>query len=211
MLGSIAILAAEAATEETKNPLIPAWNELIWGTVAFVLLLIVLWRVGVFSKITEALAERTAKIEGQIKEAEAKQVEADRLLAEYRAQLAQAREEANGIVADAREAAERLRKDLHEKAQEESNRIVESARVEIQAERDRAARELRREVGILAVQVAERVVGASLDEDRHRELVDDYIEELTAGAGVGSSGGTASGGASSGSGGTSAPEGGAPS
>ena len=201
MLGSIAIVVAQAAEEETKNPLIPAWNELIWGTIAFVALLVVLWRVGVFKKITEALAERSAKIEGQIKDAEAKQAEADRLLAEYRAQLASAREEANGIVAEAREASERLRKDLQQKAQEESNRIVEAARTEIQGERDRAARELRREVGILAVQVAERVVGASLDEDRHRELVDTYIDELTAGAGVGgSSGGGSSysdGGASS--------------
>jgi F-type H+-transporting ATPase subunit b len=182
MSGLIAILVAQATEEKTPNPLIPAWNELIWGTVAFVLLLVVLWRVGVFKKITEALAERTAKIEGQIEAAEAKQAEADRLLAEYRAQLATAREEANGIIAEAREAAERLRKDLQAKAQEESNRIVEAARTEILAERDRAARELRREVGILAVQVAERVVGASLDEDRHRELVDSYIEELTAGA-----------------------------
>ena len=192
MSGFIAILVAQAAEEKTPNPLIPAWNELIWGTVAFVLLLVVLWRVGVFSKITQALAERTAKIEGQIEAAEAKQAEADRLLAEYRAQLASAREEANGIIAEAREAAERLRKDLQAKAQEESNRIVESARTEILAERDRAARELRREVGILAVQVAERVVGASLDEDRHRELVDSYIDELSAGAGVSPSEGGAS-------------------
>ena len=62
MSGLIAILVAQATEEKTPNPLIPAWNELIWGTVAFVLLLVVLWRVGVFKKITEALAERTAKI-----------------------------------------------------------------------------------------------------------------------------------------------------
>jgi len=96
MSGLIAILVAQATEEKTPNPLIPAWNELIWGTVAFVLLLVVLWRVGVFKKITEALAERTAKIEGQIEAAEAKQAEADRLLAEYRAQLATAREARNG-------------------------------------------------------------------------------------------------------------------
>ena len=183
MLGSLTILAAEAAAEEkTQNPLIPATNELIWGTIAFVALLVVLWRVGVFKKITEALKERTARIEGQIQDAEAKRNEADRLLDDYRTQLASAREEASQIVADAREASERLKRDLREKAQEESDRIVEAARTEIQAERDRAARELRREVGILAVQVAERVVGFALDEDRHRELVDSYIEELSSGA-----------------------------
>ncbi|HEY7280660.1 MAG TPA: F0F1 ATP synthase subunit B [Actinomycetota bacterium] len=192
MLGYASILAAE---EKTKNPLIPAWNELIWGTVAFVLLLVVLWRAGVFKRISEALAERTAKIEGQIKEAEATQAEANKMLEDYKRQVAGAREEANRIVAEAREAGEQLRKDLQQKAQDEANRMVESARLEIQAERERAKRELRREVGSLAVQVAERVVGSELDHDRQLALVDSYIDELSAsGVGAGASG---NGGASS--------------
>jgi len=193
----LSLSAVVAAAEKTKNPLIPAWNELIWGTVAFILLLVVLWRVGVFKRISEALAERTSKIEGQIQQAEAKQAEADRLLDEYRQQLAGAREEANRIVAEAREAAEQLRKDGQQRAQDEANRILESARQEIGAERDRAARELRGEVGHLAVDVAERVIGWQLDEDRQRELIDQFIDELTAtgspnGSGAGSSGGASS-------------------
>lgn len=195
MLSLASILAAE---EKTKNPLIPAWNELIWGTVAFILLLVVLWRAGVFKRISEALAERTAKIEGQINQAEAAKAEADRMLEEYRQQLAGAREEANRIIAEAREAGDQLRRDLQEKAQDESNRIVEAARQEIRAERDRAARELRGEVGHLAVDVAERVIGWQLDEDRQRELIDQFIDELTAtGAPNGSSGAASNGGASS--------------
>ncbi|HXJ63593.1 MAG TPA: F0F1 ATP synthase subunit B [Actinomycetota bacterium] len=193
----LSLSAVVAAAEKTKNPLIPAWNELIWGTVAFILLLVVLWRVGVFKRISEALAERTSKIEGQIQQAEAKQAEADRLLDEYRQQLAGAREEANRIVAEAREAAEQLRKDGQQRAQDEANRILESARQEIGAERDRAARELRGEVGHLAVDVAERVIGWQLDEDRQRELIDQFIDELTAtgspnGSGAGSSEGASS-------------------
>jgi F-type H+-transporting ATPase subunit b len=193
MLSSIAILAAKAA-EKTKNPLIPATNELIWGTIAFLLLLIVLWRVGVFKTITEALQERTKRIEGQIEEADRMRAEADKVLADYRAQVAGAREESNRIVAQAREAGEQLRRDLQEKAQEESKRMIEAARVEIQAERDRAAQSLRREVGALAVQVAGRVVGYELDEDRQRELVDSYIDELSAGAGSTSGSGSGSSG-----------------
>src|SRR4030095_14295886 len=99
MLGVFAILAQEAAKEETKNPLIPAWNELIWGTVAFVLLLVVLWRVGVFKKISEALQEGTKRIEGQIDDADRTKAEAERTLEEYRAKLAAAREEASRLIA----------------------------------------------------------------------------------------------------------------
>jgi len=198
MLGVLAILAAEAAEEETKNPLIPAWNELFWGTLAFVALLVVLWRVGVFKKISEALQERAKRIEGQIEDADRVKAEAERTLEEYRAKLAQAREEASRLVAEARDAGEQLRRDLQQRAQEEANRIVEAARAEIQGERERAAASLRREIGSLAVQVAERVVGFELDEDRQRELVDGYIDELTASAnGNGSRGSTGNGGASS--------------
>jgi len=175
------VIALLAAKEETKtNPLIPAANELIWGTIAFLLLLLLLWRSGVFKRITEMLRERSARIEGNIEKAEQTRAEAERLLEEYRDRLGKAREESNRIVAEAREAAEALRKDLQQRAQEESNRIIESARVEIQAERLRAERELRQTVGRLAVQVAGRVVQSELDERRHLALVDSYIDELAA-------------------------------
>ena len=183
----IAILAAE----KTKNPLIPALNELVWGTVAFVLLLVVLWRSGVFGRITKALEDRAERIQGNIEKAEQAREEAERLLGEYRKRLDQARAEARTIIDEAKDVAEQLRRDLQQKAQEESNRIIEAARAEIGAERERARRELRQEVGILAVRVAERVVEAELDEERQLALVDSYIDELAAshGDGGGSRGG----------------------
>ena len=182
MLAHIWLLAAEAAKEEEHSPILPATNELIFGTIAFLLLLLLLWRFGVFKKIREALEERSRRIEGQIDQAERTRQEADALLAQYRQQLDESRDEAQRIVREAREAADQLRKDLQARAQEDANRILESARAEIEAERERVARELRREVGRLAVQVAERVVGESLDGDRQLQLVDRYIEELDAGA-----------------------------
>jgi F-type H+-transporting ATPase subunit b len=170
---SIPMLAAE-----TKNPLIPPANELIWGTVAFVLLLVVLWRAGVFKRITEALKERADRIQGNIERAERDRVEARELLERYRRQLDEARDEARRILDEARQTGEQIRKDIHARAQEEAGRMIEGATREIRAERDRAARELRREMGVLVVQVAERVVGRELDAAGHRKLIDDYIEEL---------------------------------
>jgi F-type H+-transporting ATPase subunit b len=181
----IAILAAE----KTKNPLIPALNELVWGTVAFVLLLVVLWRSGVFARITTSLEERAERIQGNIEKAEQAKEEAERLREQYRQKLDEARDEARKILDEAREAGEELRKELQRKAQEESNRILEAAQAEIGAERERARRELRQEVGILAVRVAERVVRAELDEERQLALVDSYIDELAATNGGGSRGG----------------------
>ncbi|HEX9375044.1 MAG TPA: F0F1 ATP synthase subunit B [Actinomycetota bacterium] len=186
----IAILAAE---KKTKNPLIPATNELIWGTVAFLLLLGVLWRAGVFKRISDALRERAERIEGNIEKAEQARADADRLLAEYREKLDEARGEARRIIDEARELAEQVRKDLQRKAQDESNRIIEAARADIRAERARAERELRQTVGLLAVRVAGRVVDSELDEERHLALVDSYIDELIASGNGGASNGNGSG------------------
>ncbi len=178
---SFGLLAVEVAKE--PSPILPAANELIWGTIAFLALLAILWRVGVFKRIRETLAKRAELIQGNIDKAEQERQEAERLLQQYRDQLESAWDGADRIIREAREAADRVRKELQEKAKEESDRIVEAARAEIRAERDRAARELRREVGILAVQVAERVVGESLDGERQLELVDAYVEELAASVG----------------------------
>jgi F-type H+-transporting ATPase subunit b len=189
---------ALAAVVARESPILPATNELIWGTVAFLVLLAILWRAGVFKRIRQILADRTELIQGNIEKAQKEREEAERLLERYREQLESSRDEADRIIREAREAADRVRKELQDKAREESDRIIESARAEIRAERDRAARELRREVGILAVQVAERVVGESLDGERQLELVDAYVEELAASVGptpdAGNGGGPPAGG-----------------
>ena len=96
MLGLGALLAQ--AEEKTKNPLIPAWNELIWGTIAFVLLLVILWRTGVFKRISDALAERARRIQGEIDKAEHNRAEAEKLQQQYRDRLESSREEADRII-----------------------------------------------------------------------------------------------------------------
>jgi F-type H+-transporting ATPase subunit b len=164
--------------DSSTKLVLPATNELIWGTIAFVLFLLVLWRAGVWRRLAQALDERSRRIRSDLERAEQARKEAEEVLERYRQQLEEAREEARRIVEEARQSAEQSRKDILARAQEDADRIIEGARREIQAERDRAARELRREVGALAVRVAERVVGAELNGDRQRRLIDDYIAEL---------------------------------
>jgi F-type H+-transporting ATPase subunit b len=165
--------------ESSTKLVLPATNELIWGTVAFVLFLLVLWRAGVWKRLGQAMDDRTSRIKSDLEKAEETRKEAERLRAEREEQLRQAREDSRKITEEAREAAELTRRDAQRKAQEDAERILQGARRDIDAERERARRELQREVGVLAVQVAERIVGASLDGDRQLELVDGYIEELS--------------------------------
>ena len=171
------LLAQEAAQEESRNPIFPATNELVWGTIAFLLLLFLMYRT-VFPSINKAYKDRRANIEGKLEQAERDRDEAEQLLEQYRRRLRDAEDETQRILDEARANAERVRRELLAKAETDAGHEVDRARQAIRAERDQAIRQLRNEVGTLAVELATRVVGDSLDRDRQLRLVDEYIDEL---------------------------------
>jgi F-type H+-transporting ATPase subunit b len=166
--------------ESSTKLVLPATNELIWGTVAFVLFLLVLRRAGVWRKLGEAMDQRTTRIRTDLENAEAAKREAEALLREYREQLEQARQEARQIVEDAKRRADQTRQDLIKRAERDADAVRTRAEQEIQAQLQRARIELRRELGVLSVQLAGRVIGDNLDNERQLRLVDRYIEELSA-------------------------------
>ena len=171
------LLAQEAAEEESRNPIFPAVNELVWGTIAFLILLFLMYRT-VFPSVNKALQDRRANIEGKLEQAEREREEAEQLLEQYRRRLRDAEDETQRILDEARSNAERVRRELLAKAEADAGRELDRARQAIRAERDQAIRQLRNEVGTLAVELATRVVGDSLDRDRQLRLVDEYIENL---------------------------------
>ena len=179
------ILAAEGGEEADINPLIPVWQEIVLGLVAFGILCFVLMKF-VFPKMEKMFQARVEAIEGGLKRAETAQAEANQLLEQYRAQLAEARTEAARIRDEARADAEGIRQDVLAKAREESDRIIAAGRDQLAAQRESIVRELRSEVGTLAVDLAGRIVGESLaDEARSRGTVDRFINELPAAGATG--------------------------
>jgi F-type H+-transporting ATPase subunit b len=173
----LAYLLAQEAAEEEPSPIFPATNELIWGTIAFLILLFLMYRT-VFPSINKAFQDRRANIEGKLEQAEKERDEAEQLLERYRRRLRDAEDETQRILDEARSNAERVRRDLLAKAETDAGRELDRARQAIRAERDQAIRQLRNEVGTLAVELATRVVGDSLDRERQLRLVDQYIDEL---------------------------------
>ena len=174
MLGVVHVVA-----DSSTSLVLPKLNEFIWGTVAFVLFLLILWRFGVWKRLGEALDDRRRRIQGDLENADAARREAEALLREYREQLQQAREEAREIVEDSKRRADQTRQDLIRRAERDADAVRQRAEQEIQAQLDRAKAELRRELGALSVRLAERVIGDNLDTERHLRLVDQYIEELS--------------------------------
>jgi F-type H+-transporting ATPase subunit b len=173
---AVGLLASGA--QKNPNPLLPDPAEAIFGIFAFVVVLAVLGKVLV-PRIQKQLEERTEAIEGGLRHAEEAQAEAKKALEQYRAKLAEARHEASRLREEAREQGAQIIADMREQAEANARRIVESAHAQIQSERQQAINQLRTEIGVLAVELAGRVLGESLeDEARRRGTVDRFLEEL---------------------------------
>ena len=171
-----------AAETVEHSPIKPLWEELVIGSIAFAILCFVLMKY-VFPVMEKTFAARVDAIEGGLKRAEVAQAEANELLEQYRAQLNEARTEAARIRDEARADAEDIRQDILGKAREESDRIIASGRDQLAAQRESIVRELRAEVGTLAVDLASKIVGEALaDEARSRGTVERFLDELGSGA-----------------------------
>jgi len=163
---------------EEPSPILPALSEIIIGTIAFAVLCWALMRY-VFPRMEETFQARREAIEGGIERAKEAQAEAQRVLEEYRAKLGEARTEAAQIRDAARAEAQRITDEMREQAQTEQRRIVQRGEEQLAAQRQQIIRELRTEIGALAVTLAERVVGESLEDDiRRRGTVDRFVADL---------------------------------
>jgi F-type H+-transporting ATPase subunit b len=167
------LLAAEGL-----NPLVPHPVEIIVGTIAFILLFLVL-RKTAFPQFEKVYAERTDKIEGGLKRAEEAQQDAAELKQRYEEQLAGLRAEAARIRDDARAEGAQIKAELRAQAEEEAARIRARGEEQLAAAREQAVRQLRAEIGGLSVQLAERIIGETLaDEVRRSATVDTFLSEL---------------------------------
>ena len=190
------VLAAAETGEggfwEDAYPVIPHPGELIVGIISFAILYL-LYKKYVVPRLEAMLAERQRTIEGGIERAEAKAS-----LDQYRAQLAEARNEAAQIRDQARADGQQILEELRAQAQEESARIVARGEEQIAASRSQVVNELRGQIGALAVDLAGRVVGESLaDEARRQGTVDRFLDQLdgmSAGTPDGRGGSTVAGG-----------------
>jgi len=188
------ILAAE--TSDEPNPLGFVLSEFILVLIIFGVLLYLVAKYAV-PRFEKAFTLRKDAIEGGIARAEEAQAEAARLLEQYKAQLGEARTEAAQIREGARAEAQRIIEELRAQALEESARIVARGQEQLAAQRGQVVRELRAEIGSLAVELSEKIISQRLADDAAvRSTVDAFladIERQQAAAGTGGSDGGAGG------------------
>jgi F-type H+-transporting ATPase subunit b len=165
--------------QEAPNPILPETNEIIWGAFGFLIVFgFLLWK-GV-PAIKKTMNDRTEKIRGDIEGAEAAKAEADKVLAEYHSQLADARNEAARILEEARQDADAVKAERIAAIQPEIDEMRARAASEIEASKAQALSELRGEITAIALGAAERVVERNLDDETNRALIDSYIDSVGA-------------------------------
>ena len=172
------VFAAEAAEEEVGSFLVsPSVGLMIWTLLVFAISMYVLAKLA-FPRIAEALDKRQRAIEDSIDAAEKTRTEADRLLAEYRERLSDARAQADDIVARARKTGETQEAEAIADGRRKREELMEQARRDIQTETRRAIQEIRREVADLTVAATEKVTRKSLTEADQKRLVEEALSEL---------------------------------
>jgi len=168
------------AEEGAQNPLIPDTAELIVGLLCFFIVFGFLGKK-LLPSIEKVLSERRDAIEGGMERAQAVQAEAQALLEQYRAELADARHEAARITEHAREQGAALVAEMREEGQRQREAIVAAGHAQIEADKKQATTALRQDVGSLASQLASRIVGESLeDHARQSGVIDRFLDELEA-------------------------------
>lgn len=156
------------------NLITPDSGLLFWMVLIFAILLFVLAKWG-FPAITGAVEKRTAHIEDSLRLAQEAQKKMEALAAEQAALLDKTRKEQAAVVKEATETKARIIENAREEASKQSAMILQKAKTDIAAEKESALRDIRKEVAMLSVQVAEKVMRQNLSSDKAQA---DYIAKL---------------------------------
>ena len=170
-------IAAAAETGTSPGLVSVQVNLMFWTLVIFVILFWILKKYA-FPAVLGAVEAREKALAEAIEGAKRDREEAAKLLADHRAQIENARNEAQKFIAEARAISEKSKADMLEKTRQEQQEMLERARRDIGIERDKAILELRREAVDLAIAGASRVVEQNLDSDKNRKLVESFLSSL---------------------------------
>jgi F-type H+-transporting ATPase subunit b len=162
---------------KAKSLVSPALPEIVWGGLAFLIVLAILMKFA-FPALKKGLKQREETIREELEGASRAREEAEAEAAQYRAQIGDARSEANTILEDARADAERIRREMLERAENEAADVRQRAQEDIRLAQERAVSDLRSQVTDLSIDLAERVVEQNLDRATQVALIDRYIDSI---------------------------------
>ena len=155
----------------------PAVSEMIWGGLAFLIVLVLLMKFA-FPALKKGVKAREEKIRSDLEAAERARQEAEEERARYQALISEARNEANRLVEESRVAAEQVRQEITARAEQEATQTRARAQDDIQGARERAIGDLRAQVATISVELAEKIVERTIDRSAQEELIESYIASV---------------------------------
>ncbi len=173
-MNALTLLAAEAPNQKW----LPGdFNEVIWGSLAFIIVAVLLWKFA-RKPVADGLKGRTDRIAGELAEAEDARTAAEAERDRIKAALADSDAEAARIIEEARQSADRLRSDIASRVDGDIAQLRERASIDLTVTRNQAQADLAGELSRLALGATEEVVAESLDDGTQQRLIDDYIRQV---------------------------------
>lgn len=177
-IATLVLAASEGGKEEGGSFLVsPNVGLMLWTLIAFGVSMLILKKFA-FPAIGDALDKRAATIDESLNAAVRTKEEAEELLEEYRARLKEAREQAEDIVARSRKAADTTLEEAKSAAKEYGEEQRAATLKEIEAAKQLALDDIRKEVADLTVIATEKVTRKSLDDADHRRLIEEALSEV---------------------------------
>ncbi|MFR8717318.1 MAG: F0F1 ATP synthase subunit B [Faecalibacterium prausnitzii] len=139
---------------------------------------LVIFKKLLLNPVKRVIAERKAKADSQIADAEKLRTEAEAMKAEYEQNLQNARTEANQIVAAAQKTAAARSEELLGEARAQAAALKQKAEADIAQERKKAVNEVKDEIGGMAMEIASKVVEREIKEADHQDLIDEFIKNV---------------------------------
>ncbi len=176
-LSDIGVLASSEGGGGGNFLVTPEVGLMLWTLLAFGVSMFLLRKLA-YPRIQSALEKRARAVAESIDAAERTRQEADQILTEYRERLREAREQADEIVSRARKAADKTQDEARITAKETREEMLADARRDIEQETRRALGQIRREVADLTVVATEKVARKTLNDDDHKRLIDEALQEF---------------------------------
>ena len=145
--------------------------------IANFIVLLILLRLFLYKPVMKVLDERAKRAREAIELAEATKKEYDQAKDEVQKQIEKGRQEAQAIIGQAMQVAERLKEESRQEATKQVQVMIDRARAELEAERDKMVGDLRREFVSISIAAAEKVIKETLDRERHRKLIEETLQE----------------------------------
>ena len=171
------VMLASAEGGEGFNPLSLDFGAVILTWITFLVSLAILTKT-CWKPILKSAREREERIAQSIKSAEDAEARAEDLLKKYTSQLDGAKQEVNALIEEGRASAEKLKKEILEKANAEAEAARNRANKEIELAKDKALEQIRTEAVDLSIAVASRILERSMDDQDHRKMAQDILDEV---------------------------------